>query len=135
MDARIVGGAVPRAEDERFTTGAARYTEDVPIEGGDVLHAVFVRAYPAHARLLALDGAEIVVRGRFVNQRLAPAPMEGNAILVQPQADKRLIAWVSTQAAFWLREELAGALRMEEDRIRVITPAVGGAFGAKIYAC
>ncbi|HVF08809.1 MAG TPA: xanthine dehydrogenase family protein molybdopterin-binding subunit, partial [Actinomycetota bacterium] len=29
-----------------------------------------------------LDGADVVVRGRFVNQRLAPVPMEGNAIAV-----------------------------------------------------
>ena len=34
-----------------------------------------------------LEGAEVVVRGRFVNQRLAPAPMEPNAIAVIPEDD------------------------------------------------
>ena len=31
-----------------------------------------------------LEGADLIVRGRFVNQRVAVAPMEGNAIAVLP---------------------------------------------------
>ena len=34
-----------------------------------------------------LAGADVVARGRFVNQRVAPVPMEGNAIAVQPHGD------------------------------------------------
>ncbi len=83
----------------------------------------------------ALDDAEVLVRGRFVNQRVAPAPMEGNAILAVPQPDGTLTVWLSTQAPFWLRDELASAIGVPEDRIQVITPAVGGAFGAKLDPC
>ena len=36
-----------------------------------------------------LDGAEVVVRARMVNQRLAVVPMEGNAIAVRPEPDGR----------------------------------------------
>ena len=35
-----------------------------------------------------LDDAEVVVQGRFVNQRVAPVPMEPNGILVEP-TDRR----------------------------------------------
>src|SRR5436309_483892 len=77
MDAPMVGGAVPRAEDERFITGAARYTEDVPAE--DVLHAAFVRAYPAHARILAVDTREAAgmpgVAGVFTAAELDVEPI------------------------------------------------------------
>ena len=42
------------------------------------------------------EGADHVVRVRMVNQRIATAPIEGNAVLVDPTGDG-LTAWVSTQ--------------------------------------
>src|SRR5215207_2279427 len=42
-------------------------------------------------------GADVVVRGRFVNQRVAPDPMEGNAIAVEPHRVGKFTVWVSTQ--------------------------------------
>lgn len=79
-----------------------------------------------------LEGAEVVVRGRFVNQRLAPVPMEANAITVKPEDDGGLTMWVSTQVPFDVRNDVAEALGLERDRVRVIAPDVGGGFGAKL---
>ena len=80
----------------------------------------------------ALVGAEVVVRGRFVNQRLAPLPMEPNAIAVAPDPDTGGIkVWASTQVPFALRDRLAGLLDLQKDDVRVIAPSVGGGFGAK----
>ncbi len=79
-----------------------------------------------------LDGAEVVVRGRFVNQRLAPVPMEGNAIAVEPLGDGTYTAWVSTQVPFDVRDDLADALGVEREAVRTIAPDVGGGFGAKL---
>jgi len=78
----------------------------------------------------ALDGAEVVVRGRFVNQRLAPGPMEPNGMLAIPEGDG-LTMWVPCQAPFWIRKDVAAALGLKEEQVRVIAPAVGGGFGAK----
>lgn len=78
-----------------------------------------------------LDDAEVVVHGRFVNQRIAPAPMEPNGIVVEPDGDGGLRVTVPTQSPFGLRDPLAGAVGLEPERIRVIAPAVGGGFGAK----
>ena len=44
-----------------------------------------------------LAGAEVTVRGRFVNQRVAPVPMEMNAIAVVPEPDGGYTVWVSSQ--------------------------------------
>ncbi|AIJ26512.1 carbon monoxide dehydrogenase large chain [Amycolatopsis methanolica 239] len=45
-----------------------------------------------------LDGAEVVVRARIENQRLAVAPMEGNAIVALPgDGEFDLTVYVSTQ--------------------------------------
>ena len=79
-----------------------------------------------------LAGAEVVARGRLVNQRVAPVPMEGNAIAVQPHGDGTYTAWVSTQVPFDVRDDLADALGVEKEDVRTIAPDVGGGFGAKL---
>jgi carbon-monoxide dehydrogenase large subunit len=78
-----------------------------------------------------LAGAEVIVEGRFVNQRVAPAPMETNAVVAQPSEDGGLTVWVSTQIPFDVRDDVADALGLDRDRVRVIAPDVGGGFGAK----
>jgi aerobic carbon-monoxide dehydrogenase large subunit len=81
----------------------------------------------------ALEGAEVVVSGRFVNHRVAPVPMEPNGILAVPDVETGgLTAWVPCQAPFWVRRDLAGKLGLDKDAVRVIAPAVGGGFGAKV---
>ena len=79
-----------------------------------------------------LAGSDVVARGRFLNQRLAPAPMEPNVFAAVPEGDGRLTVWVSSQVPFDVRADLCDALGMEKDRIRVIAPDVGGGFGAKL---
>ena len=79
-----------------------------------------------------LAGSDVVVRGRFVNQRLAPVPMEPNAIAVEPDGDGGFTVWVSTQVPFDVRDDLAELLRVPKDRVRTIAPDVGGGFGAKL---
>jgi carbon-monoxide dehydrogenase large subunit len=78
------------------------------------------------------DGADVVVSGRFVNQRLAPVPLEVNAAAAVPEGDDHLTLWVSSQHPFGVRGPLATALGLPEANIRVVCPAVGGGFGAKI---
>ncbi len=80
-----------------------------------------------------LEGAEVVVTARIVNQRVAPVPMEPNGILAVPDPETGgLTAWVPCQAPFWVKRDLVGRLGLEKDKVRVIAPAVGGGFGAKV---
>ena len=81
-----------------------------------------------------LHGAAVVVRARMVNQRVAVAPMEGNAITVVPGDDGRghdLTIYVSTQMPHGLRDRAAEVLSLPAEGIRVVTPDVGGGFGGK----
>lgn len=75
--------------------------------------------------------ADVVIKHRIVNQRLVPCPLETDAIAVSPEGG-RLTVWISTQAPHGVRAAIAGALGMEADQVRVVAPAVGGGFGAKI---
>ena len=79
------------------------------------------------------DGCEVVVRQRTVNQRVAPCPLEvrGSAVA---WVDGRLYQWISTQHAQGARDAIQGANGLEAGQVRVITPDVGGGFGAKIGA-
>ncbi len=81
----------------------------------------------------ALEDAEIVVRGRFVNQRVAVVPLEGNAIAVRPDkdGDRDLTILVSTQMPHNFAKAISKVLNLDPEKIRVIAPHVGGAFGGK----
>ncbi len=80
-----------------------------------------------------LDGAELVVRARMRNQRLAVVSMEGNAIAVVPGVDgeHELTIWVSTQMPHGCRRQVSRMFGIDKSRLRVIAPHVGGAFGGK----
>ena len=81
----------------------------------------------------ALEDAEVVIRARFVNQRLAPTPMETNGALAVPDPDTGgLTVWLPVQAPFASRKTVARILGLDESKVRVIAPKVGGGFGAKI---
>jgi aerobic carbon-monoxide dehydrogenase large subunit len=80
------------------------------------------------------DGCEVVVSRTIVNQRVAPAPMETRAAQAQWGPDGRLTAWIPNQGAQGTRASLAKMLGLDRDRLRIITPDVGGAFGAKFGA-
>ena len=74
---------------------------------------------------------EVVVAGHFVNQRMAPCPLEGRSAAAA-WIDDRLVVWMSTQHAHGARDFIAQVSGLEASAVRVVTPDVGGGFGAKI---
>jgi len=76
------------------------------------------------------DGCDVVVEQRLVNQRLAPAPIEGR-ISAATWEDGRLVQYSSCQGAHPTRDHLATAYGLENDQVRVVVRNVGGSFGAK----
>ena len=67
---------------------------------------------------------------RLTTARVAGAAMEPRTVTAAPEGD-RLTVWTSTQNVFGVREAIAGACEMEEDKVRVVAEDVGGGFGAK----
>ena len=80
------------------------------------------------------DGCEVVVSRTIVNQRVAPAPMETRAAVASWDDAGRLTAWIPNQGAQGTKGALAGMLGIDPAALRVVTPDVGGAFGAKFGA-
>ncbi|MGQ0480333.1 MAG: xanthine dehydrogenase family protein molybdopterin-binding subunit [Pseudonocardia sp.] len=80
------------------------------------------------------DDCEVVLTREIVNQRLAAAPLETRAASAVWGRDGRLTLWPSTQNPALTRSAVADWLGVDAERVRVITPDVGGGFGAKIGA-
>ena len=73
---------------------------------------------------------DVVVDLVIENQRVAPAPMEVRSC-VATWDGKRLTQWACSQGAHGARDGLAEVFGLEKSQVRVITPDVGGGFGAK----
>ncbi|HEV2687982.1 MAG TPA: xanthine dehydrogenase family protein molybdopterin-binding subunit [Bryobacteraceae bacterium] len=81
----------------------------------------------------AFAEAEVVVKQRITSQRLIPTSMETRGVVAEWHAgDRALTLHSSTQIPHLLRTLLALMLGLEENRLRVVTPEVGGGFGSKL---
>jgi aerobic carbon-monoxide dehydrogenase large subunit len=87
----------------------------------------------AHADATTVEfGDEHVVRGRFLNQRMAVVSLEPDGAAAQyDPASGRLTVWVSNQMPHLVHRQLCDVLGLEANRVRVVTPQVGGGFGGK----
>ncbi len=80
----------------------------------------------------AFAGAARVVEVTVQQNLLAGVPMEPRGVLAAwDEATGELTMWTSTQAPFRIRAEVARMLGLDESRVRVIAPDVGGGFGVK----
>ena len=66
----------------------------------------------------------------YLDGYVAHAPMEPHAALAD-FTDGKMTVWASTQSPFGLKRQLVSLLGLAEDKVRVITPFVGGGFGGK----
>ncbi len=75
---------------------------------------------------------EVVVEQTFRNPRMNAAPMEPRAALASwDPVTERLTYWACTQFPHRTRDGLVAATGLSPEQVHVITPDVGGGFGAK----
>lgn len=108
-------------------------------QGGPVIHEAFGDniAYKLTAGEgdidAALASADHVLSQRMVHQRLAPIAIEPRGVLARYfPGEEELTVWSSTQIPHLLRTQLALMIGIPENKLRVITPEVGGGFGSKL---
>ena len=103
--------------------------------GSNVVFDTTVLGIPENTGEAFFAGCEVVVPAlRFMNQRVAPCPLEVRGAAAAWGDDGRLNQWLSTQHAQGAVDPLAAANGVDASMIRVRTPDVGGGFGAKIGA-
>jgi aerobic carbon-monoxide dehydrogenase large subunit len=121
--------------------------EDLPVvtdveaaaAGGPVIHESFGDniAYQLTAGEgdieAALGSADHVISQRMLHQRLAPIAMEPRGVLARYfPGEEELTLWSSTQIPHIMRTQVALMIGIPENKLRVITPEVGGGFGSKL---
>ena len=74
--------------------------------------------------------AKDITEQTYLNGYVSHAPLETHTAVAQFDGGK-LTVWASTQSPFGLQQQLTGEVQMPIERIRVITPFVGGGFGGK----
>ncbi len=86
-------------------------------------------SHPAHwGQRLERFSAPVVAR--VSHALVAPFALEPRAVLAVPEAEG-LTVWLAVQTPQRARDDLATILGLPKDRLRVVAPDVGGAFGGK----
>jgi carbon-monoxide dehydrogenase large subunit len=81
----------------------------------------------------AFAKAEHITKIKVQVDRSTAAPMECRAVAATwDEVSGELTVWDGTQAPISVRGGLASILKLDEDKVRVIAPDVGGGFGQKV---
>jgi len=106
------------------------------VEDGTVLE--YLRTQRGQGRVVEQKGdlakgreaAALEFEHTYFTPYIAHAPIETHSALAEVTSDETTV-WVSTQRPFGVQQEVARALGMPEDKVRVITPILGSGFGGK----
>jgi 4-hydroxybenzoyl-CoA reductase subunit alpha len=79
----------------------------------------------------AFASAAAVVEGRWSYAGSTHAAIEPHCAIAKWSPDGELTLWSATQVGHYLHRELAAVLGVAQAKVRVVQPAVGGAFGGK----
>lgn len=71
-----------------------------------------------------------VFEGTYFTPYVAHAPLEPHTAVAEIKGEN-VTVWASTQRPFGAQEEVAQALAIPSENVRIITPYVGGGFGGK----
>jgi CO/xanthine dehydrogenase Mo-binding subunit len=77
--------------------------------------------------------ADVVVEHTWRSAVVHQSYIEPHSTVADYDASGELSVWTSTQAPFYIRDELSQTLGLPENKIRVTPMEVGGGFGGKIY--
>ena len=108
----------------------AALAEGAPLVHEDKKSNLFTRYSYSHGDgERAFDEADVVVEGEFQLPYVSHSAMETAFALASFDLQGRLTLWSTTQIPFLLQRDLSEALGIPGRDIRVIQPAIGGAFG------
>ena len=113
-------------DEDAVTTGGAE-ADEIPeeLDGGmepDLFQGNFEQAY---------NSAEVTLDVTYTTPNQAAAAMEPHATIADFDGDQ-LVVYMSVQLIGPSVKALANTLKFDEDRIRVVSPYIGGGFGSKL---
>jgi len=115
-----------------------KYSVPADIRLGSIGHDPKLPNVTAHFKVRKGDlqdgfkKSDEIIENRFTTQMVQQVPMEPHICLCNPDPDGSLTVYTSTQAPMAVRRLLSQAIALGSEKIRVITPYVGGGFGCKL---
>ena len=124
------GDDAPRVHEiAEVSENEAAYFDLRPQPGTNVCHRFRVRQGDPEA---AFEECDVVVEETYRTAGAQHVHMEPHASAARWDGD-RLEVWTGTQTPYNLRSDLARIFLMDPERIRIVCPPMGGAFGAKTF--
>src|SRR5215210_4042422 len=81
----------------------------------------------------AFEKADVVVKGRYIQQRLLPSAIEPRAVVATSEpASGGFVMYTSTQVPHFVKDILPAICGLPDTSLRVVAPDVGGGFGSKL---
>lgn len=77
------------------------------------------------------EKADVIVENSFFVPQVQHAPIETHTAIAQMDVDGFLTVWAACQSPYAVRQALSVAFDVPLNKLRVISPAVGGGFGSK----
>ena len=137
LRAAIEHGAPPvrvgEAQDEsdvemHGAAGAAGTAVETPSSANVIDRQVFSGGAPSEA----LNGSAAIAHGRFRVPWIHQAYMEPQVATAWIEPDGTLSLLSSTQAVFWVRQEMSRLFELPVDMVKVRAGVLGGGFGGKL---
>jgi aldehyde oxidoreductase len=79
----------------------------------------------------AMSSADAVVQGEYFTPFVDHAFLEPEAGIAVANEDGGITIWTGVQNPFEIRKQVAAAIALPEEKVRMVNMAVGGAFGGK----
>lgn len=124
--------------EKAFRLVQATFTPSPNTLDNQTIHAHLERVAPDGRAMASLGnvaegekGAAQVIVGKYLKGYVAHAPMETHSAVAAVAPDGKVTVWAGTQTPFPLQTQVARALKLAPDKVRIITPYVGGGFGGK----
>jgi len=114
------------------------YFDYRPVPDGDALHAeapggvLFQHGQEGGDVDAAFGRSARIFEKTFRTARQTALPLESRGVAALPEGD-RVKVWTSTQVPHLARTLIARCLGLDEARVHVVTPEVGGGFGLKAH--
>ena len=99
-----------------------------PIAGTNISHHFKLRKGDVEKGFAESD---YVTEHTYYVPHVQHVPIEPHVAVAQYEADGKLTVWASCQSPFAVRQALAASFDLPMNKVRVISPYVGGGFGAK----
>lgn len=130
LDRALKNVKVEYEEYEGVFTVENALKEGAPIlgDGSNVLYDIKIKTGDIEE---GFKSAKYIAENWYSTPVVEHAFLQPESVLANVDEDGRVSVFVATQYAHYDREEVAKCLSLEEDKVRIVNTAIGGAFGGR----